>query len=226
MADTNIDLEKIVKEGTSFLINKQADEEPDLTKKIPYWMGTYATNELGEKVLESAHELLRTKPLAVGDLIREYKGKHQERLINEVKKNPQSVIENLDPNSATNMAAPYLMTNEDRALSEVINNNGDIRSSYANLDDTELWRSIVAMADIEDIKRAATSYISGATQPEIMKNLFDEKGYNPSKAADFLYKQIDKMEEGEQNSFYSNIGMTYTQTQLQKAQAEAQEKAA
>ena len=103
MTNTNIDLEKIVKEGTSFMLNEQADNEPDLTKKIPYWMN-YAVQEMGEEATQSAYEMIKSDPLGMGQLINSSKHRHQKQLIDEVKKNPKSVIENLDENYAISMA--------------------------------------------------------------------------------------------------------------------------
>ena len=143
MENTNINLEKIVKEGTSLMLNEQANKEPDLTKKIPYWMN-YATQEMGEKASRPAYEILRADPLAIGSLIANSKNRHQKQLVDEVKKDPQSVIKNLDQNYAINMAVPYLGDGDYKALSDAINNNGDVKGLFANLYDNDLWRYVVA----------------------------------------------------------------------------------
>ena len=224
MKDAKIDLETIVREGTSFMLNEQADKKPDLTEKIPHWIENYAVQKMGKEAAEATYKILRKDPLAIGQLIAISKNKHQKQLIDEVRKNPKLVIKSIGQNYAIGIAASYLGSDKYKVLKNAVDNNGDIVGSFADLYDNGdgLWKTIVAIAAPEAVKNVAISQMNGMMETEIVKNLFNKDGkYSSSKTADFLDEQISKMKEKEQNSFYANIGMAYTQTFVEEAQAKA-----
>ncbi|MCK4650175.1 hypothetical protein KAT36_02990 [Candidatus Pacearchaeota archaeon] len=210
-----INLEKVVDEGASFTINEMSDKEADLSKKIPMWIQTYVAKNYGEDQAEATYETLRRDPLIVTSLISQAKTEHENNLITEVRKNPNTLVKAIDQNYTIGLALQFFGDTGYKTLKETIENNGDVKSAFSNAFEGNLWKSMIAITTPEAAKSAANGYVQRTTQREIVKNLCDKEGkFDTSKASTYLVGNIEKQEKDAQNISYKELGLAYAQTAM------------
>jgi len=218
MAKKNsIDLEKIASEGLSVVVNEMADKEKDLSKKIPLWVHEYIGTNYGTDQANSTYEILRRDPLGVTPLIQETLVEHEDNLIKEVRKNPKELVKKINPAYTTGLASKFFGDLNYRNLKEAIENNGDLKSIFAERYENNIWKNTVAKATPEAIEGAAKADVRITTQREIVRNLYDNKGnFDIKKASTYLTSNIEKQETDAQNESYKEMGLAYVQTKASK----------
>jgi len=214
---SKINLETIVKEGSSLMINEMAYNESDISKKIPLWIQQYVEQNYGKEQAEAMYETLRRDPLTITPLISQVKTEHENNLITEVKKDSKAVAKATDPNYTIGLASKFFGDTNYKTLKETIENNGDVKTAFSNTFKGDLWKYTVSMATPEAVKGAANGYIQRITQKEIAKNLCNEKGeFDINKASVYLTNNIKMQKEDVQNTSYKELGLAYTQTTMSK----------
>ena len=217
MADNKkpkVDLEKVVSEGVSYLLTDATDKEADITKKINPWM-QYIVKEYGEEQANDSYEILKSSPLALSpEDVTGARDKHEGNLVKEVKKDAKTVFSKLDVNSAIPLSLDYIGTDAYQTIRKEVIDDGNIKNAFAGAYDNDLWRNLVMGASGEAVKEAATLYVGRTQNREIEENLFNKGKYDNKKAAGYVCGKVSKKDSKEQNIFYLQTGLAYTQTKM------------
>jgi len=214
MVKEQISLEKIANKGMLFSINEMSDKETDLSKKIPMWVQSYIAKTRGEETAETVYETLRRDPLEVTPLISQAKTEHEKNLIEEVKKDPYTVINATNQNYTMGLASQFFGNQNYKTLKEAIEKNGNVKAAFSPVfEGDSLLQYMVANATPEAVKAAASGHLQRATQREIIKNLCNEKGeFDAEKTSTYLENNIKGQKPATQNELYKSLGLAYMQT--------------
>ena len=217
--DSRADFRKITDESNLLAICMTAEKEPNITQKTNYFLTKY-TAAIGEDSYEAMKDIAKGDPQTLEESISQMREAHGKSLADEVKKSPEDVLKNIDAKYMSTIAYQFIGDESYRSVRKSLEEDGDTKKEFSNLYESELWKSLVALASNETIKSAATAYVDRTTRREMQEKFHKVKDgklvYDPGKAAKFIASEIKKIDGKEREQHYRQIGLSYYQTQLDK----------